>query len=169
MVADYEKLGIVALPDGGRDWLSYTSMWRAKNTQTFKSGLLEVRSSYILTTVIKHTQMHLIGAKTACEKQDPSLPTFNATYGEYTVGGDTMYRLRTTYMSFKIPIRPGLWLGLWMTDIIIARHCMEYCRYRPGNNSWMISSNGKWQSRKSGNTTEKNVRGVRRLRNDVRP
>jgi len=58
MVADYEKLGIVALPDGGRDWLSYTSMWRAKNTQTFKSGLLEVRS-YILTTVINHTQMGL--------------------------------------------------------------------------------------------------------------
>ena len=58
IVADYEKLGIVALPDGGRDWLSYTSMWRAKNTQTFKSGLLEVRS-YILTTVINHTQMGL--------------------------------------------------------------------------------------------------------------
>jgi hypothetical protein len=64
MVADYNKQGLTSLPDGSRDWLTYTSRWRAKNTLSFNKVLL----------------------------QDPSLPTFNATYGEYTVGGDTMYR-----------------------------------------------------------------------------
>ena len=64
MVADYDKQGLTSLPDGSRDWLTYTSRWRAKNTLSFNKVLL----------------------------QDPSLPTFNATYGEYTVGGDTMFR-----------------------------------------------------------------------------
>lgn len=38
---------------------------------------------------------------------DPTLPTFNATYGEYTVGGDTMYQ----------PYAEGSWMfssnGKW--------------------------------------------------------
>jgi hypothetical protein len=64
MVADYESLGIVNMSDGERDWLTYTSMWRAKNTETFRKTMVDT----------------------------PSSPVFNATYGEYLVGGDTMFR-----------------------------------------------------------------------------
>lgn len=69
MVQDYTKLAIPRLPGTGaggqRDWATYTSMWRAKNTETFKRALLS-------------------GA--------PEDLTYNATYGEYTVGGDTLFR-----------------------------------------------------------------------------
>ena len=64
MVSDYEKLQILNLSDGSRDWLTYTSQWRTKNTLAFNSVLLK----------------------------DATLLTYNATYGEYTVGGDTMFR-----------------------------------------------------------------------------
>lgn len=52
MVADYEKQMIANLPWGGRDWLTYTTRWRTKNTLAFNSVLLK----------------------------DPTLPTYNATY-----------------------------------------------------------------------------------------
>ena len=42
-----------------------TTRWRAKNTNTFKNALLHV---------------------------DPSDLVWNATYGEYTVGGDALFR-----------------------------------------------------------------------------
>ena len=40
ILADYAKLAIAPLPGGQRDWATYTSMWRAKNTQSFKRVLL---------------------------------------------------------------------------------------------------------------------------------
>ena len=40
MVEDYTKLSIPPLPGGQRDWATYTAMWRAKNTETFKRVLL---------------------------------------------------------------------------------------------------------------------------------
>ena len=65
MVADYEKLQIDRLPGGQRDWMTYTSRWRAKNTETFKAAMLN---------------------------GNPTDLTYNATYGEYTVGGTGFYR-----------------------------------------------------------------------------
>eukprot|EP01052_Picozoa_sp_SAG31_P036030 SAG31_NODE_4434_length_3233_cov_1.725909_2_plen_218_part_00 len=65
LVADYEKLQIPRLPDGQRDWMTYTTRWRTKNTETFKAAILQAHPSDI---------------------------TYNATYGEYTVGGDSFFR-----------------------------------------------------------------------------
>ena len=65
LTADYDKLQIPRMPWGQRDWMTYTSRWRAKNTETFKAAILQDNSSDI---------------------------TYNATYGEYTVGGDTLFR-----------------------------------------------------------------------------
>jgi hypothetical protein len=65
MVADYEQLQLDRLPGGQRDWMTYTSRWRAKNTVTFKAAMLNGK---------------------------PTDLTYNATYGEYTVGGSGFYR-----------------------------------------------------------------------------
>ena len=56
---------ILRLVNLRRGAVADTTRWRAKNTNTFKNALLHV---------------------------DPSDLVFNATYGEYTVGGDALFR-----------------------------------------------------------------------------